>query len=36
MKTLDIFLQLQAGTKTMSVGLHPGTVKTDLSREFWK
>jgi hypothetical protein len=35
-KTLDIFLQLQAGTKAMSVGLHPGTAKTDLSREFWE
>lgn len=27
-------LQLQTGTKAMSVGLHPNTVKTDLSREF--
>lgn len=35
-KTLDIFLQLQAGTKAMSAGLHPGTAKTDLSREFWE
>jgi hypothetical protein len=35
-KSLDILLQLQTGTKAMSVGLHPGTVKTDLSREFWE
>jgi NAD(P)-dependent dehydrogenase (short-subunit alcohol dehydrogenase family) len=35
-KSLDILLQLQAGPKAMSVGLHPGTVKTDLSREFWE
>ena len=34
-KSLDIMLQLQAGPRAMSVGLHPGTVKTDLSREFW-
>jgi NAD(P)-dependent dehydrogenase (short-subunit alcohol dehydrogenase family) len=35
-ESLDIHLQLQAGAKTMSVGLHPGTVKTDLSRAFWE
>ena len=35
-KTLDIFLQLQAGTKAMSVGLHPGMAKTDLSQESWE
>jgi hypothetical protein len=35
-KILNIFLQLQVGMKAMSVGLHPGTMKTDLSREFWK
>jgi NAD(P)-dependent dehydrogenase (short-subunit alcohol dehydrogenase family) len=35
-KSLDIHLQLQAGAKAMSVGLHPGTVKTDLSRAFWE
>lgn len=35
-KSLDVLLQLQAGSKAMSVGLHPGTVKTDLSREFWQ
>ncbi len=29
-------LQLQTGTKTISVGLHPGTVKTGLSRELWE
>ena len=35
-KTLDNFLKMQSGDKAMSVGLHPGTVKTDLSSEFWK
>ena len=34
-KSLDVWLQLQSGQKAMSVGLHPGTVKTELSREFW-
>ena len=34
-KTLDNFLMIQNGDKAMSVGLHPGTVKTDLSKDFW-
>lgn len=34
-KTFDIHLQQSAGGKAISVGLHPGTVKTELSREFW-
>jgi len=34
-KSLDIYLKNTAGEKAMSVGLHPGTVKTGLSRDFW-
>lgn len=34
-KSLDIYLQQNAGDKAMCVSLHPGTVKTDLSRDFW-
>ena len=34
-KTFDIHLQRTAGDRAMAVGLHPGTVKTELSREFW-
>lgn len=34
-KSLDIYLQMQSGGKAMSVALHPGTVKTGLSKEFW-
>ena len=34
-KSLDIYLKMQTGAKAMSVGLHPGTVKTGLSEEFW-
>ncbi|KIW97177.1 uncharacterized protein Z519_02569 [Cladophialophora bantiana CBS 173.52] len=34
-KSTDIFLEMQSGHKAMCVGLHPGTVKTSLSREFW-
>ncbi|KAL8732361.1 MAG: hypothetical protein Q9166_002759 [cf. Caloplaca sp. 2 TL-2023] len=34
-KTLDIHLKQSAGEKAMAVGLHPGTVKTGLSKEFW-
>jgi len=34
-KTFDNYLQTSAGEKAMSVSLHPGTVKTGLSQEFW-
>ena len=34
-KTLDIYLKQKCGNKSMCVGLHPGTVKTGLSQEFW-
>jgi NAD(P)-dependent dehydrogenase (short-subunit alcohol dehydrogenase family) len=35
-KSLDIYLRTSAGGKAIAVGLHPGTVKTGLSEEFWK
>ncbi|KAL8699361.1 MAG: hypothetical protein Q9224_001445 [Gallowayella concinna] len=34
-KTFDINLKQTAGEKAMCVGLHPGTVKTGLSEDFW-
>ena len=34
-KTLDIYLKQKCRNKSMCVGLHPGTVKTDLSKDFW-
>lgn len=34
-KSLDIYLQQSAGEKALCVSLHPGTVKTGLSRDFW-
>lgn len=34
-RTLDIGLRQSAGGKAMGVSLHPGTVKTGLSEEFW-
>jgi NAD(P)-dependent dehydrogenase (short-subunit alcohol dehydrogenase family) len=35
-RTLDRYLaQQKSGDKAVSVALHPGTVKTGLSREFW-
>ncbi|KAF9485411.1 C factor cell-cell signaling protein [Pholiota conissans] len=33
-KTFDIYLQ-QHKIQAICVGIHPGTVKTDLSKEFW-
>ena len=35
-KSLDIHLKMRSGEKAMSVALHPGTVKTGLSKEFWE
>ena len=35
-KSFDIYLRNSAGEKAMAVSLHPGTVKTDLSEEFWE
>lgn len=34
-KTFDNHLKSSAGEKCIAIGLHPGTVKTGLSREFW-
>lgn len=34
-KSLDIYLQQKAADKAFCISMHPGTVKTDLSEEFW-
>ena len=34
-KTFDNHLRTSAGEKAMSIALHPGTVQTGLSEEFW-
>ncbi|KAF7191293.1 putative oxidoreductase [Pseudocercospora fuligena] len=34
-KSFDNFLRTSAGDNAMSISLHPGTVKTKLSKEFW-
>jgi len=34
-KTFDNHLRTSAGDKAISISLHPGTVKTGLSKEFW-
>lgn len=34
-KTFDIHLRARSGDKALEVGYDPGTVKTDLNREFW-
>lgn len=34
-RSTDIFLGMQSGNNAMCIGLHPGTVKTSLSEEFW-
>ena len=34
-KSIDIYLKQSCGDNAMAVALHPGTVKTALSEEFW-
>lgn len=34
-KSYDIFLRGRSGDKAISIAYHPGTVKTDLSKDFW-
>jgi NAD(P)-dependent dehydrogenase (short-subunit alcohol dehydrogenase family) len=34
-KTFDNHLRTSSGDNAISVGLHPGTVKTALSKDFW-
>lgn len=34
-KSLDIHLRTRAGDNAMAVAYHPGTVKTDLSKDYW-
>lgn len=34
-KTFDQYLKISSGDKAMAIALHPGTVKTGLSKQFW-
>lgn len=34
-KTFDNYLRTSAGQKAVSISLHPGTVKTGLSKKYW-
>jgi len=34
-KSLDIATEMRAGDRSVVLGLHPGTVKTNLSKDFW-
>lgn len=34
-KTFDNHLKTASGDKAMTIALHPGTVKTEFSKEFW-
>lgn len=34
-RTFDNYLKMTAKNNALSIGLHPGTVKTGLSKEFW-
>ena len=34
-RSIDIFLQQKTRDKAMCIAMHPGTVKTGLSEEFW-
>lgn len=34
-KTFDLWLKQKLGHNAMAIAYHPGTVKTDLSKDFW-
>lgn len=34
-KSMDIFLRQKSADKAICISMHPGTVKTDLSKDFW-
>ncbi|KHJ30496.1 putative short-chain dehydrogenase reductase [Erysiphe necator] len=34
-KSFDLYLQTRTGGNAMAISYHPGTVKTDLSKEYW-
>lgn len=35
-KTFDLYLRTRSAEKALAVALHPGTVRTDFTREFWR
>lgn len=35
-KSVDVYTKMQSGGNACVVGLHPGTVKTGLSKGFWE
>ena len=35
-KSIDVFLRQRSGDNAMCLSLHPGTVKTGLSKDFWE
>jgi NAD(P)-dependent dehydrogenase (short-subunit alcohol dehydrogenase family) len=34
-KTFDLYLRTKSAQRAMAVALHPGTVRTDFTKEFW-
>ncbi|KAJ5145457.1 uncharacterized protein N7515_000021 [Penicillium bovifimosum] len=34
-KSFDLYLHTKSGQRAMAVALHPGTVRTDFTKEFW-
>jgi NAD(P)-dependent dehydrogenase (short-subunit alcohol dehydrogenase family) len=35
-KTFDLYLRTRSGDKALAVALHPGTVRTDFTRDYWE
>jgi NAD(P)-dependent dehydrogenase (short-subunit alcohol dehydrogenase family) len=35
-KTFDLYLRSKSGKRALAVALHPGTVRTDFTQDFWK
>lgn len=35
-KTFDLYLRTRSAERAFAVALHPGTVRTDFTKEFWR
>ena len=35
-KTFDLYLRTRSADKALAVALHPGTVRTDFTRDYWE
>lgn len=34
-KTFDLYLRTRSGERALAIAMHPGTVRTDFTRDYW-